>query len=50
MGGHIACVGRGEAYIGFWRGNLGKRDHLADPGVVGRIILRGTFRKWDVVA
>jgi len=26
----------------------GKRDHLQDPGVDGRIILRWIFRKWDV--
>ena len=23
------------------------RDHLGDPGVDGRIILRWNFRKWD---
>jgi len=27
---------------------VGKRDHLGDPGVDGRIILRWTLRKWDV--
>ena len=27
----------------------GKRDHLEDLGVDGRIILRRIFRKWDVV-
>jgi hypothetical protein len=33
---------------GFWLGNLRERDHLGDPGVDGRIILRWNFRKWDV--
>jgi len=40
--------GRGEAYTGFWWGNLSERDHLTDPGIDGRIILRWIFRKWDV--
>jgi len=35
---------------GFWWGNLMERDHLGDPGVDGRIILRWIFRKWDVGA
>jgi hypothetical protein len=29
-------------------GNLKERNHLVDPGVDGRIILRRIFRKWDV--
>jgi len=39
---------RGKAHIGILRGNLRERDHLGDPGVDGRIILRWKFRKWDV--
>ena len=39
--------GRGEAYTGFWWGNLRDRDHLGDPGVDGRKILSWIFRKWD---
>jgi len=46
--GHVACMGRGEAYTGFWWRNLKERDNLGDPGVDGRIILRSIFRKWDV--
>jgi len=33
---------------GFWCGNLRQRDHLEDPGVDARIILKWIFRKWDV--
>jgi len=35
----------GRAYILFWWGNLRERDHLEDPGVDGRIILRWIFKK-----
>jgi len=31
-------------------GNLRERDHLGDPGVDGRIVLRWIFRKWDMRA
>jgi hypothetical protein len=42
--GHVAHMGRGEAYTGFcWR-NLRERDHLEDPGLDGRIFLRYIFR------
>jgi len=46
--GHVVCMGGGEAYTGFWWGDLRGRAHLGDPGVDGRIILRWIFRKWDV--
>ena len=32
----------------FGGGDLRERNHLEDPVVDGRIILRWTFRKWDV--
>jgi hypothetical protein len=41
-------MGRSEACIGFWWGNLRKRDHWVDPGIGRRIILGWIFRKWDV--
>jgi hypothetical protein len=44
--GHVAHMGRGEAYIGFWWGNLSGRDNLEDAIIDGRIILRWIFRKW----
>ena len=34
-------------YTGFWWENLRERDHLEDPGLDGRIILRWVFKKWD---
>jgi len=43
--GHVTRMERGEAYTGFWWGNLREKDHLGDPGVDGRIILRWIFRK-----
>jgi len=47
--GHVARMGRGEAYTGFWWGNLKIRDRLGDQGLDGSIILRWIFRKWYVV-
>ena len=35
-----------EERRGVYRGNLREREHLEDPGVDGRIILRWIFMKW----
>ena len=43
--GHVACMGKGEVYTGFGWGNLRERDHLGDPGLDGRVILRWSIRK-----
>jgi len=34
--GHVARMGRREAFTGFWWGNLRERDHLGDRGIDGR--------------
>jgi len=39
-------MGRGEVHAGFWWRNLREINHLEDPGVDGRIILRLIFSKW----
>jgi hypothetical protein len=36
-----------EVHTGFWWGSLREGDHLEDPGVDGRIILKWIFEKWD---
>jgi hypothetical protein len=39
--------GKREVHTGFWWGDLREGDHLVDPGVVGRIILKQIFKKLD---
>jgi hypothetical protein len=38
------------ARTGFWWGNLREGEHLENPGIDGRILLRWILRKWDVGA
>ena len=46
MGGACRAYGVEERCIrGFEWGNQKERDHLGDPGLDGRIILRWAFRK-----
>jgi hypothetical protein len=47
MGG--ACIYGGDVYTGFWWGNVAERDHLGDPGIDGRIMLKCIFKKLDKV-
>jgi hypothetical protein len=42
MGGEERCK------QGFGEGNMRERDHLGDPDVDGRIILRWMLRLWEV--
>ena len=46
--GYITRMGEGRGVYRVWWGNLSVRDHLGDPGVDERIILRWIFRKWNV--
>jgi hypothetical protein len=40
-------MGEGRGATGFWWGDLREGDHLEDPSVDGRIILKLIFKKWD---
>jgi hypothetical protein len=40
-------MGKREVHAGFWWGDLREGDHLGDPGVDGRIILKRIFKKLD---
>ena len=47
--GHEAHMGEGRVVHRVLVGNLRERDHWVDLDVVGRIILRWIFRKWEGV-
>jgi len=44
----VAHMGEGRGIYRVLVGKRKERDHLEDPGVDWTIILRWTFRKWDV--
>jgi hypothetical protein len=41
--GHVARMGRGEVFTGFWFGGPKGREHWEDLGVGGKILLRWTL-------
>jgi hypothetical protein len=43
---HVARMGDRRAYR-VWRGNPTERNHLENPRVDGRIILKWILKKWD---
>jgi hypothetical protein len=42
--GHVVHMGEREMHTGFWCGVLREGDHLKNPGVGGRIILKWIFK------
>ena len=46
--GHVARMGERRGVYKVLVGTPEGKNHLADPGVDGKIILRWIFRKWDV--
>jgi hypothetical protein len=45
MGGACSTYGGNEEHTGFWWGDLREGDHLGDPDVDGRLILKWIFKK-----
>jgi len=46
--GYVARRGARRGIYRFWWGNLMERDHLEEPGIDGRIIIRWTFRMSEI--
>jgi hypothetical protein len=45
-GRHVARVGERRGLYWVLVGNLRERDHLENPGLDGRVILKWIFEKW----
>ena len=43
--GHVALMGEGEAYTGFWLGHVRESDHLEDPSVDEKVILEWILKE-----
>ena len=46
--GPVARMGEIRVCTVFWYRKVRERDHLGDPGVDVRIIIRWIFRKWNL--
>jgi hypothetical protein len=50
MGGACSTYGKRRGVYKVLVGKTDGKNHLEDPGIDGRIILKWIFRKWDVGA